>query len=99
MDVSVKTFTAEARKEQWIVNSCDFFREAGILQRLSHPNIVNLIGVSSLCDPFYVITEFVSNGFLDKFLKSEKQRRSSVQLDINDIIHMAAQVKCYQVLL
>lgn len=93
MDVSVKTFTTEAKNEQWIVNSCDFFREAGILQKISHPNVVNLIGVSTLSSPFYVITEFTSNGFLDKYLKREKERKS-IQLATNVVITMATQVKC-----
>src|SRR6218665_2930011 len=82
-----------------MVNDCDFFREASILQEFRHPHIVNLIGVSTRSSPFYVITDFASNGFLDKFLQVEKQRRNAIRLDIKDVIHMAAQVQCYKMLL
>lgn len=84
----MKTFTDEAKKEPWIVKSCDFFQEAEILHELQHENIVRLIGVHSLGEPFYVITETTSKGYLDHYLKQDK----GVTVKLKDIINMATQV-------
>lgn len=87
--VSVKTFTTEALEERpWIVKECDFFREADILLQLDHKNIVKLIGISSLNEPFSVITETASNGYLDEYIRD----RNSTAIQFKDMISMLAQI-------
>lgn len=88
-EVFVKTFTKEALKERWIVKSCDFFREADILRHLDHENIVKLIGVSSLYEPFYVMTETTSKGYLDKYIKAD----NGTTIQFKAMVIMLAQVK------
>ena len=48
----------------------DFLAEASVMTSLSHPNLVNLIGVSVEWKPVYIITEFMEKGSLLKYLLS-----------------------------
>ena len=48
----------------------DFLAEASVMTSLSHPNLVNLIGVSVDQKPVYIITEFMEKGSLIEYLRS-----------------------------
>lgn len=50
-NVWVKKLTGQTEQPQ------QFFKEAHILLRLNHPNVVKLLGISTLLQPFYIITE------------------------------------------
>ena len=55
----------------------DSLVEASVLNSLSHPNLVNLIGVSVDQKPLYIITEFMEKGSLYDYLRSRD--RSVIQ--------------------
>ena len=55
----------------------DFLAEASVMTSLSHPNLVNLIGVSVDQKPVYIITEFMEKGSLIEYLRS--RGRSVIQ--------------------
>ncbi|XP_019624216.1 PREDICTED: uncharacterized protein LOC109469896 [Branchiostoma belcheri] len=46
-----------------------FLQEAEMMMRLYHPNLVQLYGVCSEKDPVLIITEFMANGSLEKYLR------------------------------
>lgn len=69
--VAIKTLKAsgEAATEE-------FLGEAHLMTKLTHPNLVQLIGVVTSTDPVMIVAEFLSNGNLLDFLRS--RGRSSI---------------------
>ena len=49
------------------MNLADFLDEATVMKDMMHPNLVQLLGVCTREPPFYIITEFMSNGNLLDF--------------------------------
>ena len=47
-------------------------KEINALTRISHPNVIKLIGISTIKSPIALITEYVDNGNLLSFLRSNK---------------------------
>ena len=47
-------------------------KEINALTRISHLNIIKLIGISTIKSPIALITEYVDNGNLLSFLRSNK---------------------------
>ena len=47
----------------------DFMHEVNIMKKLIHPKIVQLYGISTAEEPFYIITEFLKNGDLLTYLR------------------------------
>ena len=50
-------------------NKDDFFKEASVMGQFSHPNVIFLYGVT-LKRPIMIVTPFMQNGSLDKYLIS-----------------------------
>ena len=50
-------------------NKDDFFKEASVMGQFSHPNVIFLYGVT-LRKPIMIVTPFMQNGSLDKYLIS-----------------------------
>eukprot|EP00800_Vazella_pourtalesii_P016140 TRINITY_DN453_c0_g1_i2.p1 TRINITY_DN453_c0_g1~~TRINITY_DN453_c0_g1_i2.p1 ORF type:complete len:976 (+),score=243.96 TRINITY_DN453_c0_g1_i2:347-3274(+) len=48
-------------------NKDDFFKEASVMGQFSHPNVIFLYGVT-LRKPIMIVTPFMENGSLDKYL-------------------------------
>jgi hypothetical protein len=48
----------------------ELMREAAIMAQLSHPNVVQLVGVCTTGDPVLIALEFCENGSLDMFLRA-----------------------------
>ncbi len=69
-------------KENVIVSSDSLLAEAGIMKKCNHPNLVKLYGVCSREEPFLIITEFMENGALLQYMKSEDGRRVMDSLEI-----------------
>ena len=63
----------------------DFLVEASIMGQFDHPNVIRLEGVVTKTRPLMIVTEFMENGSLDKFLKVRRCLR------INNLHH---QKKC-----
>ncbi|XP_043917782.1 ephrin type-A receptor 2 [Protopterus annectens] len=74
--VAIKTLKAGYTEKQRI----DFLSEASIMGQFSHPNIIHLEGVVSKHKPLMIITEFMENGALDKYLRDHDGEFSALQL-------------------
>ncbi|XP_034446511.1 ephrin type-A receptor 2 isoform X1 [Hippoglossus hippoglossus] len=62
----------------------DFLSEASIMGQFSHQNIIRLEGVVTKCKDFFkhamIVTEYMENGALDRYLKDHDGEISSFQL-------------------
>lgn len=59
----------------------DFQREATMLQSLTHPNIVQFLGLfTDTNQNTYIVTEYLAKGSLDSLLRKEKQHLTTVDL-------------------
>jgi abelson tyrosine-protein kinase 1 len=67
----------------------DFLREANLLKKLKHKNLVQLIGMCTRDDPFYIIMEFMEGGNLLDYLRDPEKRK---ELDFPILVYFAAQV-------
>jgi len=63
--VAIKTLKAGASEK----NSLDFLTEASIMGQFDDPNVIYLQGVVTRSTPIMIITEFMQNGSLDRFLR------------------------------
>ena len=62
-DVAVKQLRTGSNEVE------DFFREVDFMSKLDHPNIVKLLGVCSLEEPFSMVFEYMDLGDLCAFLR------------------------------
>lgn len=62
-DVAVKQLRTGSNEAE------DFFREVDFMSKLDHPNIVKLLGVCSLEEPFSMVFEYMDLGDLCAFLR------------------------------
>lgn len=72
----------------------DFLREAQLMKKLSHENLVELYAVCSKDSPILIITEFMENGCLLTFLESEVGRNLE-QVFLIDIAKQIANGMAY----
>ncbi|CAD5215169.1 unnamed protein product [Bursaphelenchus xylophilus] len=56
----------------------DFLMEASIMGQFDHENVVHLVGVTTKTEPVMIITEYMLNGSLDKFLRSNDNGKFSL---------------------
>ena len=82
VDVAVKTL------KQGQMSADAFLEEAKIMHRLRHRKLVQLMGVCTLDEPIYIITELMVNGALLDYLRKDEGR----SIKLKDMIDMAAQV-------
>ncbi|XP_032238020.2 ephrin type-B receptor 1 isoform X2 [Nematostella vectensis] len=61
-------------------NRGDFLSEASVMGQFCDPNVIFLEGVVSKTHPLMIVTEFMSNGSLDNFLKKMDSKLSLIQL-------------------
>mmetsp|Transcript_10632 Transcript_10632/g.24177 ORF Transcript_10632/g.24177 Transcript_10632/m.24177 type:complete len:293 (+) Transcript_10632:48-926(+) len=62
------------KKEQ-----CAFEREVAIMPKVSHENLVNFLGISSVQKPLLIITEFCAGGCCFDLLHTDEHELSQVQ--------------------
>ncbi|XP_010215825.1 PREDICTED: ephrin type-A receptor 2, partial [Tinamus guttatus] len=74
--VAIKTLKAGYTEKQRV----DFLSEAGIMGQFGHHNVIRLEGVVSKNKPFMIITEYMENGALDKFLREKDGEFCVIQL-------------------
>ena len=70
------------------MDAADFLKEAAIMKKIRHKNLVQLLGVCTLEPPFFIITEFMPHGNLLDYLRSTNGR----ELDEVALMHVATQV-------
>ncbi|KAL8198240.1 UNVERIFIED_CONTAM: Ephrin type-A receptor 2 [Gekko kuhli] len=76
LPVAIKTLKSGSTEKQRI----DFLGEASIMGQFSHHNIIRLEGVVSKSKPFMIITEYMENGALDRFLREKDGEFCILQL-------------------
>nr|XP_056720911.1 ephrin type-A receptor 2 [Euleptes europaea] len=76
LPVAIKTLKSGYTEKQRI----DFLSEASIMGQFSHHNIIRLEGVVSKTKPFMIITEYMENGALDRFLREKDGEFCVLQL-------------------
>ncbi|XP_030078105.1 ephrin type-A receptor 2 [Microcaecilia unicolor] len=74
--VAIKTLKVGYTEKQRI----DFLSEASIMGQFCHQNIIRLEGVISKYKPMMIITEYMENGALDKFLRDHDSEFGVTQL-------------------
>ncbi|KAK1340456.1 hypothetical protein QTO34_019026 [Cnephaeus nilssonii] len=74
--VAIKTLKAGYTEKQRV----DFLSEASIMGQFGHHNIIRLEGVVSKYKPMMIITEYMENGALDKFLREKDGEFCVLQL-------------------
>ena len=82
VDVAIKTLKPGTMSAE------AFLEEAKIMHRLRHRKLVQLMGVCTLEEPMFIVTEMMVNGSLLEYLHKE----GGVTIFLNNIIDMAAQV-------
>ena len=60
-------------KDQKIMDKASFDREANIMKKLNHENVITLHGICT-GDPLWIITEFMYYGSLEDFLIKHKDQ-------------------------
>lgn len=83
MVVAVKTVKEESMGIE------EFMREAQVMKKMKHPNLVQLIGVCSAVLPMYIVTEMVPHGDMLSYL-----RRPGAKKEMNNkaMLYIATQV-------
>lgn len=66
----------------------EFLKEAHVMKKVKHPNLVQLLGVCTRELPFFIITEYMPNGNLLDFLRSS----DSKDIEAVTLVYMAQQV-------
>nr|VZH98178.1 unnamed protein product [Spirometra erinaceieuropaei] len=66
----------------------EFLQEARLMKNLRHPNLVRLLGVCTQEPPYYIITEFMCNGNLLDYLRTQPRE----ELPPPVLLSMAVQV-------
>ncbi|XP_011681788.1 ephrin type-A receptor 4a isoform X5 [Strongylocentrotus purpuratus] len=74
--VAVKTLKTGATDK----DRSDFLSEASIMGQFDHPNVIKLLGVVTKTRPAMIVTEFMENGSLDKYLRENDGRFTVTQL-------------------
>jgi len=65
LTVAIKTLKAGASEK----SSLDFLTEASVMGQFDDPNVIYLQGVVTRSTPIMIVTEFMPNGSLDRFLR------------------------------
>lgn len=82
-----KTVAVKTLKEDTMALK-DFLEEAAIMKEMKHPNLVQLLGVCTREPPFYIITEFMSQGNLLDYLRNSARE----ELGPTVLLYMATQI-------
>eukprot|EP00045_Choanoeca_perplexa_P009991 m.99625 g.99625 ORF g.99625 m.99625 type:complete len:691 (+) comp15104_c0_seq1:118-2190(+) len=81
--VAVKTLKTDTMNEQ------DFLKEADVMKRMKHENLVRLWGICSQGRPLFIVTEFMPNGNLLDYLRTDAGR---VEIDATAMMYCASQI-------
>ncbi|KAL9962852.1 hypothetical protein ACROYT_G031998 [Oculina patagonica] len=94
--VAVKALKDEPSKEQ----KDEFFKEVTLMSILTHPNIVQLLAVSTEEEPYGMLFEFMSGGDLNQYLRNalpaetslDSNEKAKVYLTQEDLVFMSTQI-------
>lgn len=82
IDIAVKTFKEET------TDAHEFIKEADVMKKIQHPNLVQLLGVCTEQNPLFIITEYMPRGNLLDFVRSEAGQQ---ELTVTAMFHAAVQ--------
>lgn len=66
----------------------DFVKEAQVMKKIHHPNLLQLYAVCTLVEPIYIVTELVKHGSLLEYMRNGDGRN----LQLHQMIDMIAQI-------
>ena len=66
----------------------DFVREAAVMKKIHHPNLLQLYAVCTLREPIYIVTELMKHGSLLEYMRTGDGR----YIQLSNMIDMIAQV-------
>ncbi|PAA73467.1 hypothetical protein BOX15_Mlig007594g3 [Macrostomum lignano] len=90
LEVAVKSM------KEATMNKADFLSEAEKMHKLHHPKIVQLVGVCTREEPFYIVTEFMPNGALTAYLRRDNEQGRRVTFGhMIDMLFQVADGMCY----
>lgn len=81
--VAVKTLKEES------MEASEFLKEANVMKKMRHENLVQLLAICTRDKPMFIITEFMANGCLLDFLRNEANRD---MLSATALMHIATQI-------
>ncbi|KAK7455056.1 hypothetical protein BaRGS_00039527 [Batillaria attramentaria] len=84
-----KTVAVKTLKEDTMALK-DFLEEASIMKEMKHPNLVQLLGVCTREPPFYIVTEFMPQGNLLDYLRSNSNNKE--EIGPTALMYMATQI-------
>ena len=67
-------------------DTTEFLKEAEVMKKVKHPNLVCLLGVCTKAVPFFIITEYMSKGNLLDLLRGPEN------LQMVTLVYMSQQV-------
>ncbi|CAB4014881.1 ephrin type-A receptor 5 isoform X5, partial [Paramuricea clavata] len=76
LTVAVKTLKTDHTAK----NETDFLLEASVMGQFDDPNVIRLEGVITRSFPRMIVTEYMSNGSLDRFLRLNDDNLTELQL-------------------
>ena len=68
----------------------DFIKEAQVMKKLHHPNLLQLYAVCTMEEPIYIITELMKHGSLLEYLRRGDGRYLTIHQSIDMIAQIAA---------
>ncbi len=84
--MAVKELTGNVTKNKEL-----FLTEARIMAQLDHPNVIKLHGICQEKNPILLVTEFMNQGSLEKYLRSRLQENK--KLDNTRLLEILYQVQ------
>ena len=87
--VAVKTVKGGSSRE----TAEDFRKEIQIMMDFDHPNVIALLGVCTLKEPLYLITELMKHGDLKEFVRAARASEERVRplLSLEQLLNIASQ--------
>ncbi|EDV25126.1 uncharacterized protein TRIADDRAFT_24853, partial [Trichoplax adhaerens] len=88
IEVAVKMLKSDSMSEE------DFLREAKVMHKLKHENLVQLYGICSIGKPLFIISEFMSRGCLLDYLREHFSSTTALssQQTVEVLLNMALQI-------
>ena len=68
----------------------DFIKEAQVMKKLQHPNLLQVYAVCTMEEPIYIITELMKHGSLLEYLRRGDGRYITMHQSIDMIAQIAA---------
>ena len=68
----------------------DFVKEAQVMKKIHHPNLLQLYAVCTLEEPIYIVTELMKYGSLLEYLRGSEGRYMQLPQMIDMIVQIAS---------